>query len=513
MAYTIIRFGNDYNVNTGEVVGGVIGHPGGTNETDYPITLGGVTFGFSTGSSLTLLASGGWLTGDALPLRGRFRVGNPAPRSFRIDVVPGQYRVILGVAAATFQRNRWRVNDGIGGAFRLDLQVSGLGVVRAIGVDSTTSVRVPVDVLSATPTLMQFDTGIIEVINGEFSPSSFNSELSFIAFELVTPPPTVTTITPNFDGIGKQLIISGSNLAGTVSASINNTPMTGIINDSATQVRATVASGTLTGPLRVTTVAGTSGTGSIFTVLTANAFQVVSGSLPEPIPYNVPVNFQVEAIDNLQANRRVTTFTGSVTLNAEGPFPSGSVIVSGTLVQPSVLGVASFTNIYFVAPPTVTAITVGGVPVSSWIVNSTGQITTQLASGTLTGPVVVTTTQGTATGPIYTVTSASVPVTPTVSSIAPTSGPIGTQITFTGTNLTGTSAAVVNGTAMTSIINDSATQIRATVAAGTTTGVTGLTTISGSVTNGPVFTVTTPSVPTPSGSANRPKGLFGSLFI
>jgi hypothetical protein len=80
--------------------------------------------------------------------------------------------------------------------------------------------------------------------------------------------------------------------------------------------------------------------------------------------------------------------------------------------------------------------------------------------------------------------------TPTVSGIAPTSGPVGTQITITGTNLTGTSAVSINGTACTGIINDSATQVRATIASGTTTGALALTATAGSVTGGPTFTVT-----------------------
>jgi hypothetical protein len=80
--------------------------------------------------------------------------------------------------------------------------------------------------------------------------------------------------------------------------------------------------------------------------------------------------------------------------------------------------------------------------------------------------------------------------TPTVSSIAPTSGAIGTQITITGTNLGGTSAVSINGTNCTGIINDSATQVRATIASGTTTGALALTATGGSVTGGPTFTVT-----------------------
>jgi hypothetical protein len=85
---------------------------------------------------------------------------------------------------------------------------------------------------------------------------------------------------------------------------------------------------------------------------------------------------------------------------------------------------------------------------------------------------------------------------PTVTSINPTSGPVGTVVTATGTDLGGTSAVSVNGTAATTILNDSATQVRYTIGVGTTTGTTALTATAGSVTGGPTFTVTTPPPPT-----------------
>ena len=63
---------------------------------------------------------------------------------------------------------------------------------------------------------------------------------------------------------------------------------------------------------------------------------------------------------------------------------------------------------------------------------------------------------------------------PTITSFTPTSGPVGTIITVTGTNLSGATAARVNGTAGT-ITANTATSLTFTVAAGSTTGAVGAT--------------------------------------
>src|SRR5215208_7003685 len=60
---------------------------------------------------------------------------------------------------------------------------------------------------------------------------------------------------------------------------------------------------------------------------------------------------------------------------------------------------------------------------------------------------------------------------PTVTSLNPTSGPVGTIVTITGTGFTGATAVEFNGVAASSFTVDSDTQIRATVPAGATTGV------------------------------------------
>jgi hypothetical protein len=80
---------------------------------------------------------------------------------------------------------------------------------------------------------------------------------------------------------------------------------------------------------------------------------------------------------------------------------------------------------------------------------------------------------------------------PALTSFAPTSGPVGTSVIITGTNLTGATAVRFNGTAATFSVN-SDTQITASVPAGASTGPISVITPGGTATSGASFTVTTP---------------------
>ncbi len=88
--------------------------------------------------------------------------------------------------------------------------------------------------------------------------------------------------------------------------------------------------------------------------------------------------------------------------------------------------------------------------------------------------------------------STSAAPTPTVSSLTPNSGPVGTSVTVGGTNLTGATAVTFNGTPATTFTVNSATAITATVPAGASTGTVTVTTPGGTAV-GPSFTVTTVS--------------------
>ena len=106
---------------------------------------------------------------------------------------------------------------------------------------------------------------------------------------------------------------------------------------------------------------------------------------------------------------------------------------------------------------------------------------------------------------------------PTISSLSPTSGPVGTSVTITGTNFgttQGTSTVTFNGTTATPT-SWSATSIVASVPSGATTGNV-LVTVVGLTSNGVLFTVATPptitSVTPTSGPIGRSVTIAGTNF-
>jgi subtilisin-like proprotein convertase family protein len=78
---------------------------------------------------------------------------------------------------------------------------------------------------------------------------------------------------------------------------------------------------------------------------------------------------------------------------------------------------------------------------------------------------------------------------PTITSFTPTSGPPGTSVTITGTNLTGATSVTFGG-ALATFTVDSATQITATVPSNAVTGPIAVTTAGGTATSSTSFTVT-----------------------
>jgi kumamolisin len=92
---------------------------------------------------------------------------------------------------------------------------------------------------------------------------------------------------------------------------------------------------------------------------------------------------------------------------------------------------------------------------------------------------------------------------PTISSFSPTSGPVGTSVTITGTNFTGATAVKFNGTSASYTVG-SATSITATVPTGATTGAISVTTSAGTATSASSFTVTTSGGSAPTISSFSP---------
>ncbi|HKW64881.1 MAG TPA: IPT/TIG domain-containing protein [Candidatus Acidoferrum sp.] len=203
-----------------------------------------------------------------------------------------------------------------------------------------------------------------------------------------------------------------------------------------TSINAPVPTGATTGPV-VVTVGGLASNGSTFTVTSAPAPNIASLN-----PTSGPVGTSV-------------TITGTNFGPSQG---SSTVNFNGTAAMPT-----------------------------SW---NAATIVAPVPAGATSGYVVVT-VNGVASNSInFTVTAS--PSAPTITSLNPTSGPVGTSVTITGTNFgasQGASTVMFNGSSATST-SWSATSIVAPVPAGATTGIV-VVTVGGVASNGMNFTVTT----------------------
>ena len=123
---------------------------------------------------------------------------------------------------------------------------------------------------------------------------------------------------------------------------------------------------------------------------------------------------------------------------------------------------------------------------STYTVNSDTQITATVPSGATTGPLVVTTPGGSASTP-FTVTG--VVAGPTITSISPTSGPVTTVVTITGTGLTGVSSVKFGGGVSAAFTPVSDTKVTATVPTGAKTGPVSVSGPNGSATSSQSFRV------------------------
>lgn len=110
-----------------------------------------------------------------------------------------------------------------------------------------------------------------------------------------------------------------------------------------------------------------------------------------------------------------------------------------------------------------TSVRFGGVSASSFVVNSSTQITATVAPGSYTGSVSVTLPFVTVSKPVYFFTT---PVAPTVSSFTPTSAGTGSQVTISGSKFTGASEVSFGGTPASSFVVNSDYEIIATVDGG-----------------------------------------------
>lgn len=170
-----------------------------------------------------------------------------------------------------------------------------------------------------------------------------------------------------------------------------------------------------------------------------------------------------------------------------------------------------------------TAVSFGGVNVSSFTVDSDTQISTTVPNGLTPGAVAVAVTgpAGTGTLPSAFTVEASTPDEPTITTVAPGSGPVGTTITITGTNLATTTGVTVGGVTATDLDVVGDTSVTAVVPDSLDPGTydVAVTTEGGTATADDAFEVTESDAPTvtdldpDSGTAGTSVVITGTNFV
>jgi len=323
----------------------------------------------------------------------------------------------------------------------------------------------------------------------------------------VVDPPTITGFTPTTGGAGTVVTINGTDLNTTSTVRFNGTAAASFTVVSDTRITATVAAGTTTGPITVTNEAGpaTSVANFVFIPPPSITAAPASGRVGDGVTitgtnftgatvrFNGTLATATVTATQIRTNVPAGATTGPLTVTTPGGTASANftVIIPPTITgfapnQAGVGGVVTITGTNFVS---VSKVSLGGTTVTTFTVDSPTQIRATVPTGAKSGVVQVTAIGGT-------VNSAAqftfVPA-PTITSFTPTTGPVGTTITITGTNLTTTNAVTFLGAGprvpgVVTVV--SATQVRVVVPVGARTGAIQLTTVGGTATSATAFGVT-----------------------
>jgi hypothetical protein len=311
-------------------------------------------------------------------------------------------------------------------------------------------------------------------------------------------PPSITSVSPSSGRAGDSITFIGTgfdNYQGSGSVWLGSKLAGSIVSWSNTQVVATIASGSVTGSAQVQQ-GGTWANFGAFTVLT-------------PVITNVsPTTARAgDSITITGTNFGSTQGSGSVWL---GNKLAGSIVSwSDTVVVATVAngastgtaqiqqgGVWNSYGTFTVITPNITSITpTTAYSGDSITINGTGFGTTQGSGNVWLGTknassivswsdtqVVAVVASGSKTGTaqvlqngVWGNTAALTVITPVVTSISPTSGPVGTQVTINGTGFRtsqGSGNVWIGSKLASGIVSWSDTQVVATVASGSTTGAT-----------------------------------------
>lgn len=324
-----------------------------------------------------------------------------------------------------------------------------------------------------------------------------------------TFPPRVTGFTPPQGLPGTNVTISGVNFQGATAVNFNGAAASSFTVNSPSSITATVPAGATTGPVSVTTPAGSGTSSTSFGVppaitnftpqrggagynVTISGVRFTGVTAVRFGTLNATFTFVDDATINATAPAGVVTAPISVTTNGGTATSSSNFIVAAI---PSITGFsptkgAPGTVVTFTGTNLSTAVSVkfNGADAVFTIVNDSS-LTATVPNTATNGPISITNDQGTTT------TSAIFSLPPVLSSFAPNAGSAGSSVTINGNNFVGTTGVTFNGTAAVFTVN-AQDRITTTVPSGATTGKLTVTTGYGPVSSVLSFTILSSGTPT-----------------
>lgn len=321
--------------------------------------------------------------------------------------------------------------------------------------------------------------------------------------------PAVASFTPTSGVVGAVITIAGSNFDGTTGVSFNGTAATFTVTNDG-QIATTVPVGATTGPVSVTNPAGTGASGTKFFVGSVPAiFTFSPGAGPSGTVVTISGSHFTGATGVSFNGTPASSFTVDFNSQLHATVPAGAT--TGPVLVTNPAGTGTSPSNFFL-PPTIagftptsgpvgrvvtitgtnlvgtTQVRFNGLAASAFGVQTNTQMTAAVPTGATTGPISLTAPGGVATSAAnFTVVPG-----PGITSISPTSGPVGSLVNINGAGFVNVQEVRFGEFTVASFTVESSTLLKATVPPGARAGTIRVTTDAGSTTSSQTFTVTVP---------------------
>lgn len=344
-------------------------------------------------------------------------------------------------------------------------------------------------------------TGPISIQQGSGQP--FFTASNFLA---IGPGPYISGFFPPYGAVNDSVIITGVHFANTLVVLFNGTLAHEFVpNADGTQISTRVPVGATSGPFTVTTIIGTSNNPTAFTVVGPGPF--ITGFSPNSGDAGTTVQIvglHFTGAKNVTFNGRpgVNLVANSDTLIqvqapsglTSGPIgvntPLGSTVTTSNFFgKPAITGFSppygrANTNVVIMGTNFLgsAAVYFGGVPSTSFSVDTNANLSALVPAGALTGLIRVVVPGSSS------FSATNFTVQPSILGFSPIFGPVGSSITITGANLNaGTPVVRFNGVQALAPTGPTFSQLVAQVPVGATSGQISVTTADGSDTNANLF--------------------------